>query len=176
MALHLGHRHSVDFDWFGRDFLDDPMSFAHDLMSRGVELQIRNVQRRTLHAVISEIRTGFFDVDYTMLQSLETIVGMGVRIASMRDLSAMKLLSVAQRGTRKDFIDVAALLDRFSLVDMLDDFRRKYTVSDTGGRVYRLTYFDDVEMDPMPEMLSQKSWPAAKQTIRDALKALAGEL
>jgi hypothetical protein len=30
LAIHLGHRRSVDFDWFTRERIADPLRLAHD--------------------------------------------------------------------------------------------------------------------------------------------------
>ena len=85
----------------------------------------------------------------------------------------MKLLAVAQRGTRKDFVDLHALLERFSLAEMIGGFCRKYSVSDTSRLIYSLSYFDDAEADPMPEMLVDVDWPAVRKSVRGAVADLA---
>lgn len=51
----------------------------------------------------------------------------------------MKLSAVSGRGTKKDFYDVYALLDIFSLVEMLDCFRKKMTMQDTQHILRALT-------------------------------------
>lgn len=40
VALHLGHRQSVDLDWFTTEAFDDPHRFAADLDAEGVAWEI----------------------------------------------------------------------------------------------------------------------------------------
>jgi hypothetical protein len=89
------------------------------------------------------------------------------RIAGPTDLVAMKLVALAQRGSKKDFVDVLALHDAgWSLPQMLDSLRRKFGAIDEGSVYLALTYFDDAEAEPMPEMLVPLSWKRVKERFR----------
>ena len=50
----------------------------------------------------------------------------GLRLAHTDDIVAMKLEAITGRGSRKDFIDLAFLLERYTLVEMLTLYREKY--------------------------------------------------
>ena len=50
----------------------------------------------------------------------------GVRLAGVKDIAAMKVNSITNRGTRKDFVDMARLLDDYSLEDIFSWYREKY--------------------------------------------------
>jgi hypothetical protein len=78
----------------------------------------------------------------------------------------MKLAAVAQRGSRKDFVDVFALGRRFSLDEMLGFYRRKYGLPDIGHLLVALSYFDDADRERMPTLLARWTWPAVKVAIR----------
>jgi hypothetical protein len=56
----------------------------------------------------------------------------GLRLASLEDIAAMKLAAVAQRGSRKDFVDVFALGRHFGLGDMLAFYGKTYRAPDVG--------------------------------------------
>jgi hypothetical protein len=90
----------------------------------------------------------------------------GLRLAALEDIAAMKLAAVAQRGSKKDFVDVFALGRRFGLGDMLDSYRRKYGVEDVGHVLVALAYFDDADRERTPMLLQRQSWPNVKATIR----------
>jgi hypothetical protein len=78
---------------------------------------------------------------------------------------------VAQRGLRKDFLDVYALgLKHKSLQEMLRLYQRKYNVKDVAPVLYGLTYFDDAEKERMPRMLWKMDWQIVKQTIQEWVK------
>src|SRR5580658_356178 len=94
----------------------------------------------------------------------------------MRDLAAMKLLAVYQRGTKKDFIDVYAMMmaRRLTLSAMLDAFREKFGVSDTREVLRALSYFGDADPLPMPHMLWPMTWDEVKAGVLRAVSAIAG--
>ena len=97
----------------------------------------------------------------------------GLRLARIEDIAAMKLEAVTNRGSKKDFIDVAFLLDLFSLKEMLDLYQRKYPTGLKLLVMRSLVYFDDAETTDMPVMLKPLGWDAAKARICDAVRATA---
>jgi hypothetical protein len=87
-------------------------------------------------------------------------------MASLADLGAMKLLAIAQRGSKKDFVDVYALgQERQSLTPLLDAYRDKFDVEDISRILYSLTYFEDAEREPPLHMFWDASWDDIKRTI-----------
>jgi len=77
----------------------------------------------------------------------------------------MKLAAVAQRGSKKDFLDIFALGQRFTLAQMLGFYRAKYHVEDAGHVVVALAYFDDADRERTPTLLRRWSWPKVKATL-----------
>lgn len=79
----------------------------------------------------------------------------------------MKLLAVAQRGSRRDFTDIYALgLHGLSLGEMLEYYRRKNAVDNVFRVLQALNYFAGVEQEPSPEMLVDADWNQIKRTIQ----------
>lgn len=78
----------------------------------------------------------------------------------------MKLLAVAQRGTKKDFIDVHALSHQMPLARMLECYGRRFGVTDTSRLLAGLCCFDDAEAEPMPLMLVPLDWETVKEDLR----------
>jgi hypothetical protein len=112
----------------------------------------------------------FFEYRYPLLDSRESWQEFETDIASPRDLGAMKLLAVAQRGSRKDFVDVYELLQSgIVLRAMLEDFREKFN-ADPVSALRGLTYFDDAEMEPMPEMLKPLDWHELRAALGQAVR------
>ena len=96
----------------------------------------------------------------------------GIRLASVRDIAAMKINAVTNRGTRKDFVDVARLLVDHSLAEMFSWYRLKYPEANPALAVRSLAYFADAETMPMPRMLIPFNWEEAKERIRAAVREL----
>lgn len=164
VALRLGHRLSVDLDWFtGADELD-PLALAAALRSRLPGLEAEETGERALHASLDGVRLTFLRYRYPLLEPLEKTETF--RVASMADLVCMKLAAATQRGEKKDFYDIAAICDgEIGLADALALFRRKFGLSGSGHALMALTYFDDAEHAPDPVALDGLTWAEVKRRI-----------
>ena len=96
-----------------------------------------------------------------------------LRIASMDDISAMKVNSVANDGTRvKDFIDLYFLIAEFgySIEKLLLNYAAKYSRRNTMHALKSLDYFDDADTSEWPVLLRKKdtSWEKVQDTLSDA--------
>lgn len=166
LALQIGHRRSVDLDWFSEAPLTNPLRFARELQDAGMPLRIERAERGTLHGTVFGVRVSFFEYRYPLLRPLLRPREPSLRTASPEDIACMKLAAVAQRGSRKDFVDLYALGRRMPLVRMLALYGRKYGVQDPGHLLYALSYFDDAERERMPKLLRPWDWASIKQTIQ----------
>ncbi len=87
---------------------------------------------------------------------------------------AMKLAAVTKRGSKKDFVDIYFLLKEFSIQQMLENFKKKYSGAETYMTVKSLMYFTDADLNEMPVLLKEKNvkWEEMKETIRKAVKSV----
>ena len=165
LALHLGHRKSVDLDLFGR--FDEHVSFRYLLMQSGhVADGSENGAVQSLR--VDGVKVDFVNYPYTWLQ--DSVGDDGVALAAIPDIAAMKLSVAANRGRKKDFIDIAFLLDSLSLKEMFELYQRKFSVSEFSFALRGLTYFDDAEADPLPEMLIPATWEGVKRKIESHVR------
>jgi hypothetical protein len=77
----------------------------------------------------------------------------------------MKLSAIAGRGTKRDFVDFYVVSKQYGLSQALEWFKQKYDQANY-SMVYllkSLSYFEDAEKDPMPDMLEPLSWEEVKQ-------------
>lgn len=173
VALQLGHRRSVDLDWFSPEPIDDPMQLANEIKEMG-PFETDSVDRGTLHGRIFGVRVSFLAYRYSLLQTNTKWPQLKCPLASIRDLAAMKLVAVVQRGSRKDFVDVHSMgLEHLSLDEMLQAYCQKYSLQDVSRILYSLTYFDDADLEPMPSMLWDTTWDTMKDDLRKWVKRLA---
>lgn len=171
IALRLGHRRSEDFDWFAAD-LGRPEALAAKIRDAALSVESLELAAGTVNCRIAGVHVQFLEFDYPLLAASDEWSEKRVALASLRDLGAMKLLAIAQRGSRKDFVDVYELLRQGArLSAMLDDFRAKFR-ADPISVLRGLAYFDDAELEPMPEMVAGITWSTVKDGITDALRAV----
>lgn len=86
-------------------------------------------------------------------------------MASIEDISAMKLAAITGRGSKKDFINLFFILDCFSLPEILEFYKQKFPDGSVFLVFKSLTYFEDAEIEPMPNMLKEISWGLVKKRI-----------
>lgn len=166
LALQLGHRTSVDLDLFGQ--FDAATSYRKLLADAGHQAdgaESGEVQSMIVDGVKVDL------VNYPYKWIGDAVVEDGLTLASVDDIVAMKLSAAANRGKKKDFIDIATLLSKYTLAEMFTLYQKKFEVSEIGFAVRGLTYFQDAEEDPMPMMFTPLTWPDVKCRIIEAVKA-----
>lgn len=172
LAIQLGHRRSVDFDWFTRERFPDPLRFAREMRDAGLSLDTDHVERGTLHGLLDGVPVTFLEYRYSLLAP-EIQWPEHCSLLSLDDVACMKLSAIGQRGARKDFIDLYALITRHRpLAELLSLYAKKFEVEDPIHVLYALTYFDDAERERMPEMLWEIDWETVKQTLRQQVQTL----
>jgi len=151
LSIYFGHRTSEDLDWFTTQEIAYPLNLAQAMRTEGIDLITESFAEGTLHVRIHEVRVSFLSYPYALLQHPFLWTEMNCALASLDDIACMKLVAVAQRGTKKDFIDLFILLQRYkSLSELLDLYRQKYTTENITPVLLGLVYFDDAELDPLP--------------------------
>jgi len=175
LALQLGHRRSVDFDWFRADSIPDPLLLAAELRAAAAGFVVVGTSTDTLHGELDGVRASWFTYPYSLLESPVELAEFPCRLASIADIAAMKLAAVAQRGAKKDFFDLFAIArSGLDLAGMLAAYKKKFDVQDTGHVLVALTWFEDAEADPAPILDSQDDWETVKTGIRSWVRNLAG--
>lgn len=123
LALQYGHRQSVDIDMFGI-FSPDASAMSERLKKLGQTFVVKESERIKIYT-INGIKVDFVDYgNYPWID--DVIIENGLRLASPKDIAAMKINAIEGRGTKKDFIDVYFLLQHYSLNQLLDFYAKKY--------------------------------------------------
>lgn len=106
----------------------------------------------------------------------DPVIEDGIVLAGVRDIAAMKISAITNRGTKKDFIDIFFLLQNYTLSELIDFYQQKYSDCQMFTAIRSLTYFEDAESDPMPSMLTAIKWSQVKITIQKAVESYIAEL
>ena len=142
LALQIGHRISVDLDLFSRAEFNVEQMRYHLENKYGFRTDF--FAENTLKGEISGVKIDCITHNYRWL---DTFCKEGVRLAGKKDISAMKLNSIAGNGTRiKDFIDLAFLSQFYSLSDMLSFFHEKYNANELIP-LKAVTFFDEINQN-----------------------------
>lgn len=172
LALQIGHRISVDLDFF-------TIHKFHEvgLMSKLSKISDFKQDRTAEWTILGKVKRTKFSMFYYKYPLLEkTVKFEKINLASLADISAMKIHAIEQRGTRRDFVDIYFLSNKYTLGQMIDFYQKKYSISI--DRLYfvirALDYFEDAEHeDEMPKMLVPVDWEKVKEFFRKETKRLA---
>ena len=165
LALYYGHRLSVDLDLFSTT------KFENESIIKALEKNIKGFAYRNSNNPIGVF--GFIDnvkVDlvnyYHHKMIAEPIVEDGIRLYNLKDILAMKIAAILKRGVKKDFWDIAELLQHFTVQDCIDCYTRKFPTQQLIISIPNaMTYFIDAEESEEPVSLKGKTWEGIKKFI-----------
>lgn len=186
LALHLGHRAPES----ARDL--DLMSATHrlapadrrDLLSDllAVESTTRVETARDGYLFVrwpGQVALRFFWYPYPLVEPVGEVAGLAV--ASLLDLTLMKLGAVISRGTRRDFVDLYLATRQIQLATILDRSIEKFGhVGDFALQAFKaLADHSEAEDEPMPRLAAPLAWDdvarwAREEAARGGRAALGG--
>ena len=167
LALQIGHRLSVDLDFFGkREFQTDEIL---NLISAIKPISIISQHKNILILNVSGIKVDFVNYRYPLLE--DPIREKGVRVLALSDIAAMKLAAIAGRGRKRDFYDLYFLFKKFSLNEMIGFYNKKYEDGSEMMVARSLVFFDDADTDEPPILLhSDITWNDVKKSILEVVR------
>lgn len=171
LALQYGHRISVDLDFFMYNTEMDLISIISEIKNAGYKIELRKQTSHILIAMIENIKVDIVNYPYPWIDEIKCEDD--VLMATDKDIAAMKLSAITNRGTKKDFIDLYFLLKKFTLEQMFSFYKQKYDDSSTFMVLKSLTWFEDADFEAPPRILDQLfNWENAKTTIINAVKEI----
>ncbi len=161
LALQLGHRISIDLDFFSvKPIKTDELI---GILEQEYQAEIFQLTDNAIVGKIKGIKIDFIAHQYQLLNDLK--IKNQLRLASLEDIAAMKLNAIKNRGSKKDFVDLYFLLKQFTLTEMLSLVNKKYPNNVDVLTLKSLVYFDDAELQPDCEMLIEVTWDEVKKEI-----------
>jgi len=166
LALQIGHRESIDLDFFGELNIDkfEILSALNDLGTVEIKQSTKNINIFS----VNEIKVDIVNYPYPWLE--KTHLEDNIKLAGKSDIAAMKLSAITGRGSKKDFIDLYFLLQEYTLMEMIKFYEQKYHDGSTFLVLRSLAYFDDADQEPTPKMLKIVDWHKVKEVITEKLK------
>ena len=170
LALQIGHRCSVDFDFFSRTKKIGPK--VRSWLERFPDFLLRDFDLDTIHGELHGVKISFIGA-YRYPCIHKPIVVQGVKLADISDLALMKLLALTHRAAIRDYIDLAAILrDHMSLQEILNLSQKKYSKTFNALIVLKsLISFEDIsDPEDMPLMFDKDLSRRWKIILKDAVK------
>jgi hypothetical protein len=153
VALHLGHRISVDFDFFGTEPFDKKAIENSFIFMRDAQTIQEDENTLVVNAPMPSgpVKISFFggvgigSINQPLLTRDGTLL-----VASLEDLLATKLKAILDRAEAKDYRDISVMLSAgTSLETALGAFARMYG-RDPGLPLRAIGFFKDGDLPSLP--------------------------
>ena len=174
LSLLYGHRMSVDLDLFS----NKPFENADIITALEEKYKDAFVNRSTnprfgIFGFINETKIDIIRHPHPLIRPETTVED--IRMFSVEDIIAMKVQAILGRGKKKDFWDIAELLQHFSIKEFIQFHKEKYTTQNLLITVPQaITYFADAEESEAPISLKNQTWHNVQvfiqKKVRDYLK------
>lgn len=171
LALQFGHRLSIDLDFFSENLIEHEEILINIKPLGKVDIVSKSKYISCFY--IDDIKVDFVSLPYKWID--ESVLKDSIRLASIKDIAAMKLAAITNRGSKKDFIDLALLIDQLGLNQMMNLYHEKYPDGMEMMVLRSLVYFDDADAQPDPVMLVPYDWRKVKKLILDEVKLFSNQ-
>jgi hypothetical protein len=174
IALRMGHRISADLDFFANIEFNTQSVFQ--LISKKIpSSELLFEKNQTVIFSINDVKVDFVLYPFPWLLPFDIIDD--IRFLSITDIIPMKLQAVSNRNAKKDYWDIAALFENYSLEEMLKIFKQKFPQVDIGFIIHSLTDFEQADSEPDPDSYTNITWNEIKfQLITEVRKYTEGFL
>lgn len=171
-ALQLGHRISVDFDFFTTEQFV-PKAFLNELSKLG-SFDEDQAGKGTVLGKFKGIKFSLFVYKYPLV--FAPLKFLSLNLADIKDIAAMKIDAIASRGAKRDFIDLYFICKvGYGLTEILNFYNKKYEKL-ASNRIHiqkSLVFFNDAETERMPKMLKPCKWEDIKKYFENEVKKIA---
>ena len=170
IALHIGHRRSIDFDLFKPSRLNHRKNLDR-IVQTGFPYQVTRRVEEQMNLIVNDVKVTFFQYPFPVVP--EDAFAKVFRMPSLLSLAAMKAYALGRRSKWKDYVDLYFLLTQhFSVREVAQK------AGDLFGDLFseklfraQLSYFADVDYSESVDYLIDD--PPSDVDIKSALESLA---
>ena len=156
IALHIGHRRSIDFDLFtGSDI--KRRSIRNRIEKDGFAIEsVLYEAFDQLHVIVNSIKITFFNFPYEVVHPID-FEGI-IRIPALLDLAAMKTYALGGRAKWKDYVDLYFVLKDYHNLKKISSRAAEIFGNSFNGKLFReqLCYFDDIDYSEKVEYVGEE--------------------
>lgn len=181
LALQLGHRMSTDLDLFtNKPF--DPRALKSALQQTyGNRIEFQGINELGFRGFLDGVKFDMIHFPYKAPNPPLTLKlplqqpdkpAAELRMLTVLDLAAMKVHAIANRGLRRDFVDMAEILIRNPLESVLSQYSKQFNPSPSAFNhtMSAFRFFQDAERSGQNiAILNGRKWEETKQIILTSL-------
>ena len=166
IALHIGHRESIDFDLFANTAFENT-KLRRKILSGGYIPQTLRDETGQYTLIANGVHITFFHYPFplTFSENFDSIIA----LPDLLTLGAMKLYALGRRAKWKDYVDMYFILkDHHTLEDIIQKSTEMFQ-SDFNEKVVReqLSYFTDINYSE--EVVFRPGFEVNNETIQKSL-------
>jgi hypothetical protein len=152
IALHIGHRRSIDFDLFKYSDIK-PKAIIEKISATGFPYTITRRVTEQLNVTVNDVKFTFYQYPFKIRadHKFEDIL----RIPSLINLASMKAYALGRRSKWKDYVDMYFLIRDYFSIEQIS-----LNTNSLFGELYseklfraQLSYFDDIDYSEPVEFL-----------------------
>ena len=176
LALQVGHRQSVDLDFFTSKKTFEERKIEEQFADAG-KWTTTSLSLGTLYGEFLGAKISF--ISYPFFRAADPLIQVGsVLLLSPSDIAVMKITAVSQRGRKRDFFDLYWLsLHILPLEKSLERVKHQYAVDQNFNHILKsLVYFEDAEDDPEPDIFFKATWWEVKSFFTKEVSFIAEKM
>lgn len=142
IALHIGHRESIDFDLFtNKKFSNLSIKNRFSKMAKIQEIFVNKLDGFTF--VAEDVRFTFFNYPYKIDFSENFN---GIKLPNLLTLATIKALALGQRAKWKDYVDLYFIIKKYHSIGKINQTAHKIFGHEFNEKIFRsqLSYFKDI--------------------------------
>lgn len=148
LALYIGHRKSVDLDYFIAKPIDTlALKNKLTLVFPKATVEIIFETKNTLWCIIDGVKVSFISRLENPLEPVKSVDFF--RLASIKDITVMKLVAICGREEYKDYFDLACLAKETDVRSWISWWQEVYPEQDIMSWVVALSAVDSIQKIPL---------------------------
>ena len=167
LSLLYGHRISVDLDLFcNKPFENTEIVNALKNRFSAKFIMEEKPAHFGIFCFIDEVKIDIIRHPHPLIRPKLNMDD--ISMFSTEDIIAMKVQAILGRGKKKDFWDIAELLQHFTIADFIGFHKEKYSTQNLLITVPQaIIYFADAEESEDPISLKNQTWDGVKKFISE---------
>lgn len=176
LALQVGHRLSVDLDFFTKRNGFNEKKIEESLSGHG-KWVTTSLSTGTLYGEFTGAKMSF--IAYPFFTPSEPMRKHGtVSILAPIDIAVMKIIAISQRGRKRDFFDLYWICKHTQpLRETIMRVHKQYSIRQSFAHILKsLVYFGDAEGDPDPRLYFDADWGQVKKFFTKEIPVIAHKI